>query len=64
MGKENQQQIQQQQYPPLQQQANLKQALVAGALAGIAVDSFLFPLGIVFLPVRHFVTSTPISNFL
>jgi hypothetical protein len=38
MGKDSQQ-IQ------ILQQANLKQALVAGALAGMAVDSFLFPLG-------------------
>lgn len=38
MGKDNQQ-------TQMQQQANLRQALVAGALAGIAVDSVLFPLG-------------------
>lgn len=38
MGKDNQ-------HPHIMQQANLRQALVAGALAGVAVDSVLYPLG-------------------
>lgn len=38
MGKDNQ-------HTQILHQANLRQALVAGALAGIAVDSVLFPLG-------------------
>lgn len=29
----------------LLQQANMRQALVAGALSGVAVDSVLYPLG-------------------
>lgn len=38
MGKDNLQ-------APTLYQANLRQALMAGALAGTAVDSVLFPLG-------------------
>jgi solute carrier family 25 S-adenosylmethionine transporter 26 len=35
-----------------QQQGNLKQALVAGACAGTAVDTALFPLGNLTFPKK------------
>lgn len=40
-------------------QANLRQALMAGAVAGMAVDTALYPLGIMTFNLSILISKTP-----
>lgn len=48
--------------PQFANQASLKQALVAGAIAGTAVDTALFPLGTFSFSLMHVIDNVDLNS--